>query len=188
MRDVEGALVDVLSTQENHERDREILATRARMAERRRLLSGAEIRALAQASRDNTAYIGDYPPFPWILASDHPPVVTSDSPRMPPVPESGDFSSSRANRGILPGHARRGGRRPAWSERRLGERPSPPSRVPSSDQVSGQSPPLPSLTPDFSPARRYTLEDPWSRESETASRMFAESTGTVSLLFYNTIM
>jgi hypothetical protein len=190
------------------------MATRARIEERRRILSGADW-AVAQVSGvDNGRR--DFVDGP-VRRPISPPVVSSDdTPRMPPVPESGDFQS-RTRRTLGPGMARRGsgpssrlvrpppeyrpdslhrrverslpprnaigGRavRRSSTERSHSSRSSPAARVASSERATSiRSPPLPSLTPNFSPAHRYGLDDPWTRETDPT--IFGEAPAYVSTL------
>lgn len=146
----------------------ELEAIRARVAASRRLRE--TVRGLPPAgllSRSNAfrAPRGsrDRPPSPPRRRADGPPTpqaAASNIPPMPPVPESRDFQGSR--RPIL--YARRDRNR-SWTEyRRSGQNylleplPTLSRRETSSDLANGSSTHLPALTPNFSPARRYTLE------------------------------
>lgn len=169
LRDLEG---DVSNAAESRERDI-AAATRARVAdriaERRRLLSGADW-AVAQNPRGEGSRAGtvDEP----IRGPISPPIVSSDAPRMPPVPESGDFQSNR-DRLMRSRYARR-----VW----ISGPPLPEERATTAERsayAERTTSPLPSLTPNFSPARRYTLEDQWTRDTDI-STLFAEPDTTVS--------
>ncbi len=153
----------------------ELEAIRARIAAGRRLRD--TVRGLPPASllsRGETLRIPrgsrDRPPSPPQHRADAPPAphasATRTTPSMPPVPESRDFHGSR--RPIL--YARRGRSRP-WADYRRSSRnylmephPTLSRRETASDlATNGSGPQLPALTPNFSPARRYTLEE--SRDS-----------------------
>jgi hypothetical protein len=155
---------DVVSPTE----EAEIEAIRARVARRRlretvrslppgSLLARGEYR-VPRASRDR-------PPSPPRQRADGPPTpqATSSSnfPPMPPVPESRDFQGS--HRPIA--YARRGGNR-SWTDYRrssqnyqLESHSTLSRRETSTDLANGSGTQLPALTPNFSPARRYMLEE-----------------------------
>jgi hypothetical protein len=122
------------------------------------LLSRSGAHRIPRGSRDRLSsppqQRADAPPIPQASGS-------STTPPMPPVPESRDFQGSR--RPIL--YSRRGRSRP-WADYRrsthnyqIEPHPILSRRETASDlATNGSGTQLPALTPNFSPARRYTLE------------------------------
>jgi hypothetical protein len=153
----------------------ELEAIRARVAAGRRLrdLSRGDAHRISRVSRDR-------PSSPPQQRADAPLVTqastSSTAPLMPPVPESRDFQGSR--RPIL--YARRG-RGVPWADYRRNShnyQMEPHStlfrRETASDlATNGPGPQLPALTPNFSPARRYTLEESRDRPRSYSPPSFA---------------
>jgi hypothetical protein len=163
----------------------ELEASRARVVAGRRLrdtvrvlpptslLSRGDAHRILRGSRDR-------PPSPPQQRADAPPVpqapASSTTPHLPPVPESRDFQGSR--RPIL--YARRGRSRP-WADYRrsshnyqMEPHPTLSRRETASDlATNGSGTQLPALTPNFSPARRYTLEDSRDRPRSDSPPSFA---------------
>ena len=173
-------LTDIVSPEEAV-----VEAIRARVAAGRRLhdtgrdlppvslLSRSDAHRIPRGSRDRPSSPPqqrvDAPPIPQATAS-------STTPPMPPVPESRDFQGSR--RPIL--YSRRGRSRP-WADYRrsshnhqMEPHPSLSRRETASDlATNGSGTQLPVLTPNFSPARRYTLEESRDRPRSSSPPSFA---------------
>jgi hypothetical protein len=198
------ASTDGDSNRQNAERDAATAGGRERISQRRRLLDGTEW-TVTQVPAGRTEFqILDGP----VQTPRSPPIVSSDTSRMPPVPESGDFqttgpsNSTQTARGGRPfieqGNPRVRRRRPPPSTSYLRSLARPENiqqrrshgsthasesalRAAWSDNNLSAAPPLPSLTPNFAPARQYSLEDPRTRETDPT--MFGEATSSVSLPF-----
>lgn len=152
---------DVLSPTEEDEYEAiraQVIAARRRHETVRGLppasvLGRGDVYRVSRSSRD-----GPLSPLRQrVEAPQAPQAATSSSvPPMPPVPESRDFQGSR--RPVA--YARRGRNR-SWAEYRRGILESHLTlsrRETSTDLANGSGTQMPALTPNFSPARRYTLE------------------------------
>jgi hypothetical protein len=160
---------DVLSPTEEQEVDLEDI--RARIASRRR-------RMIGEFSRNHSA------PTPRGQTQDDvmvPAIVSSDTPRMPPVPETEDFRAStrllraiRRQRGEeLSSESRRNPRLNVFES---GTHQTPPPREPYSDQnASASTSQLPPLSHDFAPARQFMSNEIEARSHADRSSSFPEN-------------
>lgn len=157
-------------------------AIRARVATGRRLrdtLPSAGLLIRSDAHRISRG-LRDRPSSPLQQRAEAPPIpqatASSITPPMPPVPESGDFQGSR--RPVL--YSRRGRSRPWVDYRRsshnyqVGPHLTLSRRETASDLATiGSSTQLPALTPNFSPAHGYTLEESRDRPRSDSPLSFA---------------
>jgi len=159
----------------------ELEAIRARVAAGRRLrglssaslLSHGDRHRLSRGSRDRPSsppqQRADAPSVPLLSAS-------STTPPMPPVPESRYLPSSRGPMLFTSQGRDRARTNYRWTREnnQMERHPTLSRRETSSDLAAiGSGPQLPALTPNFSPARRYTLEESRDRPRSNSPPSFA---------------